>query len=181
MKNTVTAVLALLVWTTAHAGPTNADPFGLELGVATRTSIEATFKGSRLSGIGTSAVSGGPMFEAQHPSVGPDGITRALLVLDKQGRLVAVQMTLPKDFHGGNIAAIADQLSKKYAQQSRNLPRLGDGAARYTRGTSIVMVEAPHLSFEFTVTYMTDEFERGMVALERSKQQQKSARTRGSL
>lgn len=181
MKHVATAVATLFFWTVAIAGPTNADPFALELGVATRTDVETAFKGVRLADVGTSAVSGGPMLEAQHPPVGPDGITRALLVLDKQGRLVAVQMTLPKDFDGRNVPAIADQLSKKYAQKSRNLPRLGDGLARYSRGASVVTVEAPHLAFEFTVNYMTNEFERGMVALERSKQQQKAARTRDSL
>ena len=180
MTKTFTAVLAMLCAVSVHAGPTNADPFALELGMATRADIEAVFAG-KLADIGTSAISGGSMLEAQDPSVGPDGIRRALLVLDKQGRLVAAQMTMPKDFNGNNIAAIADQLSKKYTQKSRNLPQLGNGTARYTRGSSIVTVDSPHLSFEFTVTYMTNEFERGMVALERSKEQQKAARTRDSL
>ena len=44
-----------------------------------------------------------------------------------------------------------------------------------------VIIEAPHLSFEFTVTYMTDDFQRNMTAHQHAREQQKATRTKDAL
>lgn len=176
------AALVVLFWTPfAAAAPANVDPLGLELGVATLAQVQGALKGNRLTEIGTSAIAGGRLLQANNPSVGPEGLRAALFIFDREDRLVGVQMTLPKDFGGKNLAAIANQLSRKYTQKSRNLPLVGDASARYTRGNSVVIVEAPHLSFEFTVTYMTDDFQRNMTAHQHAREQQKATRTKDAL
>jgi hypothetical protein len=181
MKKFVAVVATLLLATGAFAGPISADPYGFELGVATRTQVESSFKDNRLSETGVSAITGGKMLEAANPDVGPEGLERALFVFDAQDRLAAVEMTLPKDFGGRNVAAIADQLARKYVQQSRNLPHVGNASARYVRGNSVVIIDAPHLSFKFTVTYMSDDFQRRLSAYQKAKEQQKVARSRDAL
>lgn len=180
--NQYIGTVALLLWTNlSMAGVGNVDPFGLELGVATRGQVEQAFKGKPLSTLGENAASGGAMLVAEQPGIGPEGLKKILFVFDKQDRLVGLQMTLPKDFHGKNVSGIANDLARKYVQKSRNLPQVGNGAARFERGRSAVVVEAPHLSFEFTVTYLTEGLERDLAAYEREQKQQKAARSRAAL
>ena len=121
------------------------------------------------------------MLLVDSPDFGPEGLQSALFVFDAQGRLAAVQMTMPKDFGGKNVNAIANQLGAKYTQKKRNIPPVGNASARYVRGKSVVTIDAPHMSFAFTVSYMTDAFEQAMVAREDAERQRKADRTKQSL
>ncbi len=158
----------------------NADPFGLELAVATLAQTRAKY-GSELSDAGTNAINGGRMLKATNPSVGPEGLQDALLVFDKEERLVAVQMTLPKHGNAGPVTEMANQLRKKYAEQSRNIPSVGNAMVRFERGNSVILLEAPHMSFAFTVTYLTKDFQNALKTAEAEKAKAKERRTEGSV
>jgi hypothetical protein len=182
MRNLLFALFSLLGSAVAVAATSvNADPYGLELGAATSTQVKERFKGNQVSEAGISAVTGGPMLMFDSPNFGPEGLQSALFVFDKQDRLAAIQMTLPKEFAGKNVNAIADQLATKYAQKARNLPSVGNGTARYERGNSVVLVDAPNMSFEFTVSYMTLDFQRRMVENKQKERLQKDALAKSSL
>jgi hypothetical protein len=46
-------------------------------------------------------------------------------------------------------------LRKKYKVVSQQIPFVGDAHARLTQGTSVILLDAPHLSFEMTLNYLS--------------------------
>lgn len=86
--------------------------------------------------------------------LGVDGLTECTFVFDKNGRLVAVGMTLPK-----TINETVNILSKKYSLVANEVDNfMGYGSATFEKGGSVVLVNAEHLSFNQTVRYFDKDY-----------------------
>lgn len=60
-------------------------------------------------------------------------------------------MTLPKDSFPKTLSA----LSGKYKLVDKQVPFVGNASAKLQQGDSLIEMNAPHLSFEMSVSYMT--------------------------
>jgi hypothetical protein len=73
-------------------------------------------------------------------------------------------------------------LSKKYKLVAGGpMPQLGNGYARFAAGNSIIEQDAPHLSFEFTLTYYEKSFYDSIVASNKDKEKKSSEKKQSSL
>lgn len=64
-------------------------------------------------------------------------------------RIFAACLTFKK----AQLKPVAAALKKKYRVVKENIPFVGNAFARYASGEYLIQLEAPHLSFEFTVCY----------------------------
>lgn len=176
----VTSLVALS--STAALAATNASPFGLELGVATLTDLQKQLgTKARLHDAGINAVTKGRMVETRGRGLGIDGLKSAFFVFDARDRLAVVELTFPKDFANASTNRTADLLNQKYREVQRDLPSVGDGEARYVQGDSIIILESPHMSFVYRVTYETNDFERAAAKRRAEQREQKAAATKAAL
>ena len=60
-------------------------------------------------------------------------------------------MTLPK-----SVKPTFEMLRKKYTLVSKQIPFVGDSSARFSQGASVILLDAPHLSFEMTLSYLSE-------------------------
>ena len=150
----------------------NAAPLGLEVGYATLGGVKEKLGGlTQLEEQGTNQYSGGMMLSSDGEGLGIDGLSKLLLLFDQSDVLVGVIMTMPKDPTG-----IYQKLSGKYKTAENHIDAfMNKGSARLEKGDSWVEIDAPHLSFEMSVLYMTkqldSDFEKQSAEEENLKQQ----------
>lgn len=134
----------------AKAG--NAMPLGLEIGGATLTDVQAKIgKATTLKDAGINKFTGGRMLESDGGGLDVDGLTAITFIFDKGDVLQGVIMTLPKRFN-----PTYEMLRKKYTLVSKQIPFVGDTNARFSQGSSVILLDAPHLSFEMTLSYLSE-------------------------
>ena len=141
--------------TASAAAPQNASPFGLEIGVATCDAARAILGKVSESKLDNNDV----LLEAANPSALYEGATK-LIVRCSEKRVFAVQFEASKGGMGNEASRdVYAGLARKYKRvEGGPMPSLGNGYARFVSGNSVVEQSAPHLSFEFTVTY----YEKGL-------------------
>ena len=151
----------------------NASPLGLEIGYANLSGVKQKLGSmTSLSEAGTSEHTGGKIFSSDGQGLGVDGLSKFITVFDKSETLVAVIMTMPK-----NVDSTYSKLSEKYKPVSKNVDEfMGYGSAKLEKGDSLIILEAPHLSFAMDVVYATKEFmatsERNAAAAKAKKEQE---------
>lgn len=134
---------------------TNAAPLGLEIGVATIQSAKSHLGSrARLQDAGINRYSGGTMLKAKAEDLGVDGLRDITLIFDKSNVLVGLIMTMdkrPKDTY--------KTLSIKYSVKENKINTFMDyGYARFSKGNSVIELDAPHMSFDMEVRYLTKGF-----------------------
>jgi len=138
----------------APSGPRtpNAAPLGFEISVAKLADVRAQL-GDRttLKAAGTNKFSGGPMLVSNGAGLGIDGLQEITFIFDEEEVLQGVLLTLPKRFR-----PTFETLRKKYKVVSQRIPFVGDAHARFSQGASAIILDAPHLSFEMSLHYLSD-------------------------
>lgn len=154
MRNKLICLLALLGMTIPHlALAANAAPVGQELGVATYAQVKQQVGGKTdLSDVGTNKFSGGKMLQGNGSGLGMEGLSEVTFIFDPADKLAGVMMTLPKDSFKPTLKA----LSAKYKLVDSVVPFVGNASAKLKQGDSIIKLDAPHLSFEMQVLYLTN-------------------------
>ncbi len=138
----------------------NASPFGLEIGVATCNAARA-----KIGALSEKKVGDDTLLYPDNPSSLYEG-ARSAMVRCSNNLVIAVQFQASK----GGMSSEASRevyagLSKKYKLVAGGpMPSLGNGYARFSSGNSVIEEDAPHMSFEFTVTYYEKGFYDGIVA-----------------
>jgi hypothetical protein len=61
------------------------------------------------------------------------------------------------------------------------MPQLGNGYARFQSGNSVIEEDAPHLGFEFTLTYYEKALYDGIVASNNAKAKKANDKKQSSL
>lgn len=126
----------------------NAAPFGFELGVATLAQVKAGVKDA--VDIGVNEYSRGPMLKATD-GLGVDGVQEALFIFTPEKVLTGVVLTMDKD----PVSAVKT-LQKKYKMTSNRVDSfMNKGNADFEKGDSVIKLEAPHLSFQQTISYLS--------------------------
>lgn len=153
MRNKLAYLFAMLCMVFSNfAFANNAAPLGLELGVATYAQVKQQVGGkTSLSNAGTNKYSGGKMLQGNGDGLGIDGLSEITFIFDQSEKLVAVLMTLPKDSFQKTLNA----LSGKYKLVEKEAPFVGNASAKLQQGDSVIELNAPHMSFEMAVSYMT--------------------------
>lgn len=168
----------LLTFPALAANPT---PLGLELGVATLAQAKQTLGGkTRLGDAGINAYSDGKMLKGDGAGLDVEGLSEITLIFDKSDKLAAVLMTLPKqegmgDMHNSVFTKTLNTLSGKYKLVEKRVPFVGNSYAKFRQGDSIVELDAPHLSFNMSLRYLTNELQ---AAFNRQSEAEKSAKQR---
>jgi len=138
----------------------NAAPLGLELGVATYTQVKQKVGDkTSLSDEGINKYSGGKMLKSNGGGLGIEGLSDITFIFDQSEKLAAVLMTLPKDSFSKTLNA----LSGKYKLLEKNVPFVGNASAKLQQGDSVIDLNAPHMSFEMSVNYMTRSLEKSFI------------------
>jgi hypothetical protein len=134
----------------------NAAPLGLEIGVATLAQVKAKVGAvTSLAEIGTNKFTDGVMLGGGGEGLDVDGLHKITFIFDKKDVLQGVVMTLDKNFR-----PTFEELRKKYTVVSKQIPFVGDSRARFSQGSSFVVLDAPHLSFEMTLSYISGPFDQ---------------------
>lgn len=155
MKHTVLASIAsimMLIASLAHAAGGNAAPFGMEVGVATQAQVKASIGAkSKLQDKGINKYTMGRMLGTDGAGLEVDGVQSVLFIFDKNDVLAGAILTMTKDPKG-----LYSMLSGKYKTVSNRIDNfMNFGYARLEKGDSWVEIDAPHLSFEMEVRYVT--------------------------
>ena len=89
-------------------------------------------------------------------------------------------MTLPKqegmgDMQNGVFRKTLATLSGKYKLVEKRVPFVGDSYAKFRQGDSIVELDAPHLSFNMSLRYLTNDLQ---AAFNRQSEAEKAGKQR---
>lgn len=168
LRHAFVAMTLATVFASANAAtPT---PLGMTIGTTSCADAMKRIGASKLEG---GKAPGQGVAEAADPSAVYVGATNILAVCG-EGKLVAVVMELSKGGMGNPAAReVFGTLSSKYKRIAGGaIPTVGDGYARFESDGVVVELKAPHLSFEFTLTYA----DKGLwERTERSKNQRADA------
>lgn len=137
------ASLLFLAATTVFAEPA---PFGLEIGKATVADAEKMY---RIEKLGTNKDNNGNAYNVYNVAVNKvdfDGLKELKITFNEKGVLTCVYATLPNT----QFKSIHQSLAKKYKVVRQEIPFVGDSSAEYVNGSTVVLLDAPHLSLTWT-------------------------------
>lgn len=132
----------------------NAAPLGMELGVATLAQVKQSLGGrTPLEDGGINKFSGGSMLKGNGAGLEVEGLKEIVFIFDKSEKLAGVLMTMPKH----DFKRTLDMLAGKYKVIQKNVPFVGNSFAKLRQGDSIIELEAPHLSFDMSLRYLSNQ------------------------
>lgn len=177
----ILAVAFLLGANAAFAEP--ATPFGLVPGKTTLAEVQTGIaERTTLRQAGVSAVVGGPILKGDGAGLEFPDLQGISLIFDETNVLQYVQLTLPKGGLGNPMFVRMDgQLSKKYRRTRHVAPFVGNQSAVYQSDNVEIQLDAPHLSFELTVAYLTPVFKKAFATYERTQRQARARQERDNL
>ena len=134
----------------APAAWAGAKAVGVELTVSKPADFRAAM-GGKVEELGTNAYSDGPMWRSAGVGLEIEGLQQVLAIFDVNQRLSGLQLTLDKHRYD----AVMAHLKGKYRLKGEQRPFVGNRSAVLEGEGAVIEVEAPHLSFQMTVTYFT--------------------------
>lgn len=143
-------IICIIFCPTLYANPS---PFGLELNKTTVD--EAEDKYSLLEN-GINYYSNGPMYYVDSRDLSVDGLKNMLLIFSENNVLLAVQATFSKS----KFDSLNNNLSKKYKTIKKDIPFVGNKYVKYKDDQSLIILDAPHMSFELTLLYTLADFDK---------------------
>lgn len=154
MNRKSSAIALALTFMVTVSSAANPSPFGLEIGVATCAAARAKLKASTERKIGDDIW----IETANGEDLYPGASTVAARC--SNDKVIVVQVTASKGGMGNDAAQQAySTLSSKYKRTDGGpMPSVGNGFARFTSGDVVIEQSAPHMSFDFNVTYMQRSF-----------------------
>ena len=154
----IIASLLFLAATTVFAEPA---PFGLEIGKATVADAEKMYRIEKMSINKDNFTS----YIVPVNQVNFDGLKELKLVFNEKGVLAIVTATLPKT----QFKSIHESLAKKYKVVSQEIPFVGDSFVQYVNGSTVILLDAPHLNFDMRHELHSKRYAFGCHCAERSK------------
>ncbi len=170
MRFTLPLMFAFMA-TAAHADPT---VFGLTLGKTTQQQFLDQYPAKE---IGESLYSGGPIYDVDPANIDFDGLQKVRVIFDDKGTLAYVTAQFPKE----KFDYLNQALGKKYKLVSKQVPFVGNKKATYKDGNSKIFLEAPHMSFEMDMTYLTNAFDKAFTDARRETNKQKKSKEESQL
>lgn len=129
-----------------------ADPtiFGMELGKMTEKDLKAKYN---VSHAGINKYSSGNMYSVPTSSLDFQGLKEVTTIFSTEGKLVAVLTTFPKS----KFDYLNQALSGKYRLVNQQIPFVGNKRVTYRDGATEITLDAPHMSFEMSMNYISYE------------------------
>lgn len=103
---------------------------------------------------GINIYSKGEMYDINPSNLDIEGLDKATAIFDSKGILVAVVMEFP-DYYWDKIYT---SLKSKYTLINAQVPFVGNRYAEFVSGDSIIILDAPHMSFDMTLLYAKKSF-----------------------
>lgn len=153
-----------------HAQGANAAPFGLEIGVASCDSARSKLASSSEKKLGDGDV----LLYASKPADLFPG-AQSMFARCSANKVIALGMDIAKGGMGNPKAReVYSFLDGKYKRVAgAPMPNVGNGYARFTSGATVIEQDAPHMSFNFSVTFFSKGFYDYLVIEDEKKAQQK--------
>lgn len=128
---------------------------GLEVGKATVAELEAVVResGAQEKKRGTSSHTDGVLLSYEG-DFGLPGLQSATFIFWPDGTLAAANLTLGKGRYGQIVPALVG----KYELISEERPFVGNRSAVLRAGDVEIRASAPHMSFDMSLIYATDDF-----------------------
>lgn len=123
-------------------------PFGLEIG---KTTIKDLKERYTVTDSGENKYSGGKMYSIKPSQIDFEGLQNVSTIFSNDGKLLAVLTTLPKS----KFDYLYDSLGKKYKLTAKEIPFVGNKSASYVDGNTEITIDAPHLSFDMSMNYIS--------------------------
>jgi len=177
-----TALFALL--SPLPARSENVGPFGFGVGTDTFTAIKSDLDNYRCDYDDLSAITLGKLAICPSQNFNFDGLTGSVtLVFDEDEKLSAISMNILKsrDLNNSRFDIILKSLTSKYKLVRKNKPFVGDTSAILKKGDVNISFEAPHMSFEMSLVYSTDTFDKKLKTYNNNRQQERNAIQRNQL
>jgi hypothetical protein len=173
---TFTAITAMIMFFLSLPLPVAADPapFGLEIGQTTVEEMRAKYAAKKT---GINKYSNGEMYALDTSSIAIDGLQEATVIFSEDGRLLAVLTTFPKH----KFDYLLDVMNSKYRVVSKQIPFVGSKSAKFVDGNTEIILDAPHLSFQMEMNYISKDFLKAYREQSEKEQQQKEKREQSQL
>lgn len=127
-------------------------PFGFEIGKTTLKEVQDKMNGKI---IGINKYSDGKMLKVYQRDVPLDGVNQnAIFIFSKEDTLLYVQLGFSKDY----FDELLSQLSSKYTLVKKEIPFVGDKYAELKSDDVVIILNAPHMSFDLTLFYVDTKF-----------------------
>ena len=159
----IVIVASILLSMSAQAGT---KVLNVELGVSTVNQVvNIASAAGEVRDAGTNAWTKGPMLRVENPDLGIEGIKSARYIFDASGKLASITLTMNatknmSDLGKSRFGEVARALSSKYKVVKEVRPFVGDIYARYSAPDTVIELDAPHISFDMELRYMTSAFFR---------------------
>lgn len=163
MNRILLTLLLSFIVTTINADPA---PFGLEINKATVSDVKKKYKTQHS---GENKYTGGDMYYLDTSAIGIEGLQSVNTIFDKENKLVAVMTTFQKSKFNFLLNTMKQ---KKYKLLEKSIPFVGDKTARFIHGKTLVLLDAPHLSFKMTLYYFDNNTYKDFKNKQRENYQQ---------
>lgn len=165
-------IVTLIFSSVLYANPA---PFELEINKTTLKDVSDKYT---LIQDGINYYSEGPMYFIQNGELSIDGLKKVKLIFSKKDNiLLCVYATFDKN----KFDSLYKNLSKKYTLINKKLPFVGDQYAKYKNDQTTIELIAPHLSFELSLTYISNEFNKKIEEMKNQDKEQKNKKELNSL
>lgn len=144
----------------------NPAPFGLEIGTTSIKELKAKYS---VTQTGINKYSGGEMFKLNPSQLNFDGLKEATVIFDSNKKVTGILITLPKH----RFDAVRKSLSSKYRVTKQQIPFVGNKSVTYSNNETEITLEAPHLSFDMSLNYISNTFLKKFNAQTQREAQQK--------
>lgn len=169
MKNNVYVKQASTAKTPNISDAERVSFLGFELNRATYSDVKLGFLDKGLVPVTFSEPhpkSGGKVIKTTGEDIEAEPIKDIYFVFDPNDQLIAIQFILPKNSRtkhspgfGAGFNFMYGLLKPDYKLVSKRIPFVGNTYAKFKRNNSYILVDAPHLSHDVTVSYWLDGYQ----------------------
>ncbi|MBI1928181.1 hypothetical protein HYR99_28540 [Candidatus Poribacteria bacterium] len=144
---------------------------GFKIGVSTASQVKTQLaKQTRIEDAGINKYTGGPQFKTDGEGYDIETLTKVFYIFDEKEKLAGVLMTMSKN----RFDDIFDVLSgKKYEVIVKERPFVGNMYARFKAKGVTIEMDAPHLGFTMSVSYLRDDLYQKFNSQSAQEEQQK--------
>lgn len=150
MKTYLTYILLLLsiLSVNAIANPSIAN---LKVGFTTESEMQTLYQAEETD---PSPYSKGKVYIIPAKELGIQKLDKVTAIFDEHEILSAVHLYI----HKTHFEYFNDILDKKYKVISEKIPWVGSSHVLYEQDDAVIFLNAPHMNFEMTISYMTVDF-----------------------
>lgn len=164
IRNTCAVIASLFAF--SGVAMADASVAGLQLG---KTTIQELKNKYDVEMYGINEWSKGEMYTINKNDIAIEGLKDATAIFSADGKLEVVLLTI-SDYRFDDLAK---SLKEKYKVVKSVKPFVGDAMLKLKDGKTIIVLNDPHMSFDMTLTYVQDDFEKSYEKQAKAKEQQK--------